>query len=184
MVAELEDEIAEETEVIAEKTNDIMGTASEEARTDEIHKPHPEHHVNGEGDNIKANVDVTDRNFDEAADFRHKENMAFEKEHEDYKEALAALNQAIDILSKFYASKKKGAASMIQEREHEEIAPRAVAPGVFDDVYESKGGAGVVEMIATVRSEFEHGKADLIKAEDEAVKNYNQAKEDYQTSRR
>merc|ERR1719310_61742 len=180
LIAELDEEIADKVEVIAEKTDAIQHTASEEAKADEIHKAHPEHHVRGEGDNVKAKIDVTDRNFDEVAHFRHEENVAFEKEHDDYKEALAALNQAIDILSKFYASKKKGAASMVQEREREEIAPRAIAPGVFDDVYESKGGSGVIEMIATVRGEFEHGMKDLITAEERAVADFEKVKEEYQ----
>jgi len=180
MVAELEENIADMTEVIAEKSGSIQDTASEEAKVDDIHKPHPEHHVRGEGDNVKAAVDTTDRNFDEAAHFRHEENMAFEKEHDDYKEALAALNQAIDILSKFYAAKKKGASSMVQVREDEGIAPRAIAPGVFDDVYESKGGSGVIEMIATVRGEFEHGMKDLIMAEEKAAADFEKVKAEYQ----
>merc|ERR1719197_2247528 len=128
MVVELTDEINNEIEVIAEKTGNIRDTASEEAQTDEIHQAHPEHHTRGEGDNRKAEVDTQDRNFDEAAHFRHEEKLAADKEVEDYKEALAALNQAIDILSKFYAAKKKKAASMVEEGEDEGAAPRAVAP--------------------------------------------------------
>merc|ERR1719327_491671 len=69
---------------------------------------------------------------------------------------------------------------MVQVREDEGIAPRAIAPGVFDDVYESKGGSGVIEMIATVRGEFEHGMKDLIMAEDKAVADFEKVKEDYQ----
>merc|ERR1719326_2426192 len=69
---------------------------------------------------------------------------------------------------------------MIQDRESEEIAPRALAPGVFDDVYETKGGSGVVEMIATVRGEFEHGMKDLIMAEEKAVADFEKVKEEYQ----
>merc|ERR1719311_835438 len=41
MVVELTDEINNEVEVIAEKTGSIQDTASEEAKVDDIHKPHP-----------------------------------------------------------------------------------------------------------------------------------------------
>merc|ERR1719478_1318693 len=181
MVVELTDEINNEIEVIAEKTGNIQNTASEEAQTDEIHQAHPEHHSKGEGDNRKAEVDLEDRNFDEAAHFRHEEKLQADKEIEDYKEALAALNQAIDILSKFYAEKKKKAgASMVQDGEQERIAPRVVAPGIFDDVYESKGGSGVIEMIATVRTEFENGMKDLISAEEKAMADFEKLKDEYQ----
>merc|ERR1719310_2056842 len=180
MVVELTDEINNEVEVIAEKTANIQNTASDEAQTDEIHQAHPEHHAKGEGDNRKAEVDVEDRNFDEAAHFRHEEKLAADKEVEDYKEALAALNQAIDILSKFYAAKNKKAASMLDEGEEGQIAPRAMAPGVFDSVYESKGGKGVIEMIATVRAEFEQGMKDVIKAEEQAQADFEKVKAEYQ----
>merc|ERR1719248_529329 len=112
MVEELGQKIADEKETIAEKKQAIQDTIDAIARAD--------------------------KNFQELTAIRASEKEAFEQELANYNDALAALNQAIDILSKFYASKKKGAASMFQEREHEEIAPRAMAPGVFDDVYESK----------------------------------------------
>merc|ERR1719387_2469833 len=82
-----------------------------------------------------AAIDRADKNMEEATELREKEKEDFEKELADYKEALAALNQAIDILAKFYAAKKK--AKLVQEGS--EVAPRAMAPGVFDNVYESKG---------------------------------------------
>jgi len=135
--------------------------------------------IAGEGPNQKASIDTADRNFEEATAFRAQEKAAFEKELEDYVEALAALNQAIDLLAKFYAEKKKKA-SLAQEEAGDGVAPRTMAPGVFDDVYESKGGSGVIEMISTVRTEFEHGKKDLEDGEAKAVADYETMKAKYQ----
>merc|ERR1719515_259654 len=64
------------------------------------------------------------------------------------------------------------------------IAPREMAPGVFTGVYEQKGGKGVIEMIATVRTEFETGKRDLEAAEKQAQADYEKYREDYQAMRR
>merc|ERR1719262_362474 len=69
---------------------------------------------------------------------------------------------------------------MIEEGEDDGVAPRAVAPGVFDSVYESKGGKGVIEMIATVRAEFEQGMKDVIKAEEQAQADFGKVKAEYQ----
>merc|ERR1719463_283132 len=117
-----------------------------------------------------------DHNFEVATKIRADEKEKFEEELQNYKDALDALNQAIDILSKFYATKGK----FLQEG----VAPRAIAPGVFDSAYQMKGGAGVIEMIATVRKEYESGKADLENAEAQAVIDYNNMKAEYQAARR
>merc|ERR1719487_1781830 len=69
---------------------------------------------------------------------------------------------------------------MLEEREEDQAAPREMAPGVFDSVYESKGGSGVIEMIATVRAEFEHGMKDVIKAEEQAQADFEKVKAEYQ----
>merc|ERR1719454_973027 len=165
-VEELTQEINDETEGIAEKTEGITETASEDESVPGRHENHGQ--VNGEGDKTDtADMDVLDRNFEEATAFRASEKAAFEKELEDYVEALAALNQAIDILAKFYASKGEAAASLAQQGANSEVAPRAVAPGV-------------IEMISTVRTEFEHGKKDLEDAEAKAAEDYNKVKAEYQ----
>merc|ERR1719380_582429 len=104
--------------------------------------------------------------MNELTRIRAEEKANFEEELQNYNDAIAALNQAIDILSKFYASKKK---SFVQTA----IAPREMAPGVFDNVYQQKGGSGVIDMIATVRTEYETGKADLEKAEATAIADFN-----------
>merc|ERR1719428_1828034 len=134
LVEEFTQKIADETETVAEKKQGIADTI----------------------DAIKR----ADVNMAELTRIRAEEKAAFDEELQNYNDALAALNQAIDILSKFYAKKK----SFLQNG----IAPRAIQPGVFDSAYEQKGGAGVVDMIATVRKEYETGKADIEAAEAKA----------------
>jgi len=157
MVATLTDKIANEEAIIQEKQDGLIQVA--------------------------ASIKKADEDFTELTRIRNEEKQAYEVELQNYIDALAALNQAINILAKFYAAK---GGSFIQTSDSSQygLAPKAIQPGVFDSAYEKKGGAGVIEMIATVRKEFEQGKADLIKAEDEAVKNYNDSKEAYNTSRR
>jgi hypothetical protein len=153
LVEEFSQKIADETETIAEKKQGISDTI----------------------DSIKR----ADDNMAELTRIRAEEKANFEEEQQNYKDALAALNQAIDILSKFYASKKKGFFVQI----HASVAPREMAPGVFDNVYQQKGGSGVIEMIATVRTEYETGKADLEKAEAQAIADFIAARDAYRKSR-
>lgn len=153
LVVEFTEKIADETETIAEKKQGIIDTIDAIKRADE--------------------------NFKEMTRIRAEEKANFEVELQNYKDALAALNSAIDILAKFYA-KKKG---FIQQA-HRRVAPRAIAPGVFDNVYQQKGGTGVIEMIAQVRMEYENGKAELEKAEAQAVVDYGNNKEAYYAARR
>merc|ERR1719160_2254089 len=160
VVEELTQKINNEGEVIVEKQNGIKET--------------------------QAAIVKQDKNFVEATAIRKQAKQDFEVEQQNYKDALDALNQAIDILAKFYAKKK----SFIQVQQNgqqnseDSEPPRAVQPGVFDDVYEQKGGKGVVQMISQVRKEYEQGKADLEKAEAKAVEDYTKYKADYQAMRR
>jgi len=126
-------------------------------------------------------IQLADTNFQEATAIRRKEKADFETELENYKNAIAALNTAVDILAKFYAS-KGAAASLLQIGTA--VAPRDMAPGVFSNVYEQKGGSGVIGMISTVRKEFEAGQRDLEAGEKQTQADYDQAKEDYQNARR
>jgi len=172
LVAELTEKIADEKEVIVEKKNAIKETI--------------------------AAIERSDRNFQEATKIRAEEKQDFETELQNYKDALMALNQAIDILAKFYAKKKPKfvqvdsedsdqGVSFVQFYSHDDSdqpASATVQPGVFDSVYEQKGGRGVIEMIATVRTEYEQGKADLEKAEATAQADYDKYKADYQAARR
>lgn len=150
-VEDLVQKIADEKATIVEKKQGIQDTIDSIARAD--------------------------HNFEEATKIRANEKEKFEEELQNYKDALDALNQAIDILSKFYASKGK---FFIQEG----VAPRAIAPGVFDSAYQMKGGSGIIQMIATVRKEYEQGKSDLEKAEAQAVIDFNNMKAEYQATRR
>lgn len=160
VVEDLTQKINNEGEVIVEKQNGIKET--------------------------QAAIVKQDKNFVEATAIRKQAKQDFEVEQQNYKDALDALNQAIDILAKFYAKKK----SFIQVQQNgqqnseDSEPPRAVQPGVFDDVYEQKGGKGVVQMISQVRKEYEQGKADLEKAEAKAVEDYTKYKADYQAMRR
>jgi len=119
-----------------------------------------------------------DKGFDEATALREKANEEFELELQNQKDAVAALNTAIGMLAKVYAG-KGGAASMMQVV----AAPREMAPGVFDGVYEKKGGAGVIDMIATVRGEFETGVEQLEQAEHQEVSEFEQVKSNYNSAR-
>merc|ERR1719420_694899 len=145
LVEEFTQKIADETETVAEKKQGISDTIDAIKRADD--------------------------NMAQLTAIRAQEKADFETELQNYKDALAALNQAIDILAKFYASKK----FFIQVS----VAPREMAPGVFDNVYQQKGGSGVIDMISTVRSEYEAGKADLEKAEAQAIVDYNKYKAEY-----
>merc|ERR1719161_872025 len=153
LVEELKQKIADETETIAEKKQNIADTV--------------------------AAIGRADANFEQATKLRAEQKAKFEVELQNYRDAIEALNQAIDILSKFYASKK---AKFLQT--DSSVAPREMAPGVFDSAYEQKGGSGVVEMISTVRKEYEQGMDDLEKGEAQAVADYAQTKTDYQQARR
>merc|ERR1719379_62109 len=150
LVEEFKQKIADETETIAEKKQAIADTIDAIKRADE--------------------------NMAQLTQIRAEEKANFETELQNYKDALAALNQAIDILSKFYASKKK---SFVQTG----VAPREMAPGVFDNVYKQKGGSGVIDMITTVRTEYETGKADLEKNEAQAIVDFNNNRDAYRKAR-
>jgi phage shock protein A len=149
-VEDLKQKIADEIETVAEKKQAII-------------------------DNSDA-ISRADANFNEATRIRQTEKEAFDVELQNLNDAIAALNQAIDILAKHYAK-----TDFLQESTG--VAPREMAPGVFDDVYEKKGGSGVVQMISVVRNEFNAGKSHLEKGEAQAIKDYQDTKASYQQAR-
>eukprot|EP00746_Dinoflagellata_sp_MGD_P161864 gnl/MRDRNA2_/MRDRNA2_89164_c0_seq1.p1 gnl/MRDRNA2_/MRDRNA2_89164_c0~~gnl/MRDRNA2_/MRDRNA2_89164_c0_seq1.p1 ORF type:complete len:696 (-),score=239.32 gnl/MRDRNA2_/MRDRNA2_89164_c0_seq1:7-2094(-) len=149
LVEEFTQKIADETETVAEKKQGIADTIDAIKRADD--------------------------NMAELTRIRAEEKAKFEEEQANYRDAINALNQAIDILSKFYASKKSFAQIS--------VAPREMAPGVFDNVYQQKGGSGVIDMISTVRTEYETGKADLEKAEAQAIVDFTNARDAYRKAR-
>lgn len=124
-----------------------------------------------------AAIKRADTNFKEAKALRAEQKASFEEELQNYNDAIEALNQAMDILSKFYASKKSAAFDQVG------ASPKKMAPGVFDSAYEQKGGMGVVQMISTVRKEYEQGKADLEAAEAQAIVDFNAAEAAYNQNR-
>merc|ERR1719420_2126279 len=158
VVEELTQKINNEGEVIVEKQTGIKET--------------------------QAAIVKQDKNYEEATAIRKQAKQDFEVEQQNYKDALDALNQAIDILAKFYAKKKSFVQVQQNTNDDDSAPPREIQPGVFDSVYEQKGGKGVVQMISTVRKEYEQGKADLEKAEAKAVEDYTKYKADYQAMRR
>jgi len=161
-IEQLKQQIADETETVAEKQRQI-------ATTNEA-------------------TQSADKSFKEAETLREEERQSYQTELQNYNDALAALNQAMEILAKVYAEKEAPApASFLQLAQHskliDEAAPRAVQPDTFTNVYETKGGQGVIEMIATVRKEFESGKADLEKGEQESLADYQKVEDEYKVAR-
>lgn len=150
LVSEFSAKIADETEVVAEKKQGIIDTT--------------------------AAIQRADKQFEEMSKIRATEKADYETELQNYKDAIAALNSAIDILAKFY--KKKDGRTFIQT-----FQP-AIAAGMFDSVYSMKGGMGVIGMISTIRKEYEGGKLKLEKAEAQAVLDFGNNKDAYYTSRR
>jgi DNA repair exonuclease SbcCD ATPase subunit len=150
LVAEFTEKIADETETVEEKKQSI-------------------------GDTF-AGIQRADSNFAEMSKIREKEKADYEVELQNYKDAVAALNSAIDILAKFYKTKR--AASFAQ------TAQTPITPGVFDSVYQQKGGMGVIGMIATIRKTYESGKLKLEKAEAQAVLDFGNNKDMYYAARR
>jgi len=152
-VEELTNKIADTGETIVEKKQGLIEVADSIARAD--------------------------KNFEEATRIRETEKEAFDVENQNTKDAIAALNQAISILAGHYA--KKGA--LLEESDDASIKPRDMEPGIFDGLYESKGGSGVVQMISQVRQEFEVAKAHLEKGEAQAITDFNAGKDAYQAAR-
>lgn len=124
----------------------------------------------------EAAIAKLDKGFDDATALREKANEEFELELQNQKDAIAALNTAIGMLAKVYAGK---GASLLQVS----AAPREVTPGIFDNVYEQKGGAGVIDMLATVRGQFDAGKKVLEQTESQEVSDFEQVKTDYNAAR-
>merc|ERR1719197_2165535 len=86
MVATLTDKIANEEAIIQEKQDGLIQVA--------------------------ASIKKADEDFTELTRIRNEEKQAYEVELQNYIDALAALNQAINILAKFSAA--KGGSSFVQ----------------------------------------------------------------------
>jgi chromosome segregation ATPase len=166
LVAELKQKIEDSEAVIVEKKQAIADTMDAIKTADE---------ENAEAERVRA-----------------KEKADFETELADYKDSIAALNQAIDILASFYRDQ-----SLVQTND----APFSFAqvsqvpvPGAADraDVpematltgsYERKGGGHVVKILKTTREDFQTGQKNLEAEEAQAVADFEAAKAAYQKSR-
>lgn len=141
-------------------------------------------------ESTNAKISRTDGHFQELTRIRAREKEDFDKELDAFRDAIMAMNEAIDILAKFYEKKRKDALqnSQLQLLERGEqrgdVAPREMAPGIFDHVYEEKGGAGIVGMLTEVRAEFELGMKDLRDGEAILLADYQSAKHDHVKARR
>jgi chromosome segregation ATPase len=100
--------------------------------------------VNNQAQNDEA------ANFVERTKLRDEEKEEFDNDLREHVEAITALNEAIDILAKYYASKGAALAQMTK-------------PG---------GGAKVVNMLSHTRAEFEQAKGTLEKDEAVAMAEY------------
>lgn len=92
---------------------------------------------------------------------RETEKEEYEKDHAEHVEAINALNEAMDILAKFYASRK--GASFVQ----------------FGNLHRKGGpesGSAAVKLIADTRAEFTTSRDNLEKLEADAVKQYGEDK--------
>jgi len=99
--------------------------------------------------------------FDERTELRGEEKDEYEHDRADHIEAINALNEAIDILAKYYASRDAKGASFAQLGLNAASFAKLFGPG-----------GTVVKMLGDTRHEFEVGKETLEKDEDEAIKEY------------
>jgi len=147
-------------------------------------------------------IKTADEENAEAERVREKEKADFEAELADYKDAIAALNQAIDILASFYREQ-----GFVQTNEpmqpmqpNEEPAlsfaqvsqvpvPGASAKADVPEMatltgsYQRKGGGAVVNILKDTRKDFEAGMKNLEAEEAQAVADFEAAKAAYQKSR-
>jgi len=107
----------------------------------------------------EGDQDSEEHSFEDVTEIRNTEHTEFEHDLADHIEAINALNEAIDILAKYYASRDAKGAAFAQ-----------VDASLFGP------GGKVVGMLSHTREEFEVAKAHLEQDEDEAVKEYTEDK--------
>merc|ERR1719253_2337120 len=123
LVTEFTAKIADTKAVLAEKQQAILDTA--------------------------ASISDADKTFQAVHDVRAKAKADFEVELQDYKDSVAALNQAIDLLADFYRDQ---APALVQSSQ-----PDMSQAGS----YSKKGGAHVVETLKLTREDFSAGQRHL-----------------------
>jgi chromosome segregation ATPase len=134
-------------------------------------------------DTAEAIADA-DKEYNELKDVRAKAKSDFEAEEADYKDAIQALNQAIDILADFYRSE----GSFIQGGEFQVPVPgaadRAGAPTMASaGGYVKKGGGHVVKILKDTRLDFQAGMENLQKQEAQQVADFEASTAAYNKAR-
>merc|ERR1719327_1387821 len=156
LVAELKQKIEDSEAVIVEKKQAIADTMDAIKTADE---------ENAEAERVRA-----------------KEKADFETELADYKDSIAALNQAIDILASFYRDQ-----SLVQTNDAPPMsfaqvsqipvpgaAARADTPemATLTGSYQRKGGGHVVKILKDTRMDFQAGMKNLEAEEAQAVADF------------
>jgi len=118
-----------------------------------------------EDDLVVNNGDQTkeSNNFVDRTKIRGEEKEEYQLDLQEHIEAINALNEAIDILAKYYASKDAKGAAFAQ-----------LSQGQFANLFGP--GGKVVNMLSKTRAEFEQAKETIEKDEEEAVVVYNEDK--------
>jgi hypothetical protein len=137
-------------------------------------------------------IKTADEENAEAERVREKEKADFEAELADYKDAIAALNQAIDILASFYrdqafvqTNEAPLSFAQVSQVPVPGAAARADTPqmATLTGSYERKGGGHVVKILKDTREDFNAGMKNLEAEEAQAVSDFEAAKAAYQKSR-
>jgi chromosome segregation ATPase len=151
-------------------------------------------------------IKTADEENTEAERVRAKEKSDFEAELADYKDSIAALNQAIDILAQFYRDQD---AALMQANGMAPMPADGMAPpmpmsfaqlaqvpvpgasakadvpemATLTGSYQRKGGGAVVKILKDTRQDFEAGQKNLEAEEAQAVADFEAAKAAYQKNR-
>jgi chromosome segregation ATPase len=151
-------------------------------------------------------IKTADEENAEAERVRAKEKADFETELADYKDSIAALNQAIDILAQFYRDQD---AALMQANGMAPMPADGMAPpmpmsfaqlaqvpvpgasakadvpemATLTGSYQRKGGGAVVKILKDTRQDFEAGQKNLEAEEAQAVADFEAAKAAYQKNR-
>jgi len=106
-----------------------------------------------------SEITNAEKSFTELSDIRGTDKDEFTEDLQDCEDAVTALNEAIQVLSKFYASSK----ALLQGKAKTD--PRS--------------GSQVIEMMTKVRGEFESAARDLKKDEGSAVSDFSEARDSH-----
>merc|ERR1719247_2809749 len=124
-------------------------------------------------------IQLADKEYAEAKDVQEKAKADFEAELADYKDAIQALNQAIDILADFY---RNDAFMQADQVPVPGAAARADVPqmATLTGGYVKKGGGHVVKILKTTREDFTAGQKNLETQEAQQVADFQAATAAYQ----